>query len=238
MVGHLPPLLPPPVPVSAHHLPPPHQSLVGYPSYNLPSPFQPPMSSSALLGQSSSPLHHLSQQQQQQHQQIQHQHQIQQQQSSGGTTRRSTCFILRRPCRLHLCSRRCCPSACPLPILGERWPCPASGTAKPISTSWPASPGTTKRSLSTSHLCGPSLMGGGRYRYSEWYLVECRPFQPINPAALDLDNLQHFITTDGPLVGRESLALSSFLAMSIGTHNLYSCILCIPTSPGRLLDDG
>lgn len=57
-------------------------------------------------------------------------------------------------------------------------------------------------------------------RYREWYLNECWAVQPINPAALEPDNLQHFISSDGPLVGRESLALSSFLAMSIGTLSM------------------
>lgn len=56
-------------------------------------------------------------------------------------------------------------------------------------------------------------------KYREWYLNECWAVQPINPAALEPDNLQHFISSDGPLVGRESLALSSFLAMSIAAFN-------------------
>jgi hypothetical protein len=59
-------------------------------------------------------------------------------------------------------------------------------------------------------------------RYREWYLNECWAVQPINPAALELDNLQYFISTDGPLVGRESLALSSFLAMSVGKRSTKS----------------
>jgi len=56
-------------------------------------------------------------------------------------------------------------------------------------------------------------------RYSEWYLNEFWPFQPINPAALEPDNLKLFVTSDIPVPGRESLGLSSFLAMSVAAFN-------------------